>query len=279
MSDVKIGIENIVPKSIDNATLNVTDKPTKSIGTYIDDLLFLVLGGFHQNMEKRRIKYNEDLIKFENDVKQEISAIPPEKQIEPKTGLILSTLDAARYKVEEENLRKMFARTIANSMNSDYANYVHPSFVTIVKEMSSLDAENISLFKNKTGFPIAQYIVTSKSHLKRCPYPNIFLSNPNNLDIKSVGVSISFLVKSGLVKVDYTKYFPSEDYNIFKLTPEFKAIQNQIDDVNQLLPEEIIKLDDTARENYYFLHEANIEIQKGMIELTEIGERFVEICV
>lgn len=277
MSDVKI--ENIVPKSIDNATLNVTDKPTKSIGTYIDDLLFLVLGGFHQSMEKRRIQYNEDLIKFENDVKQEISAIPPEKQIEPQTGLILSTLDAARYKVEEENLRKMFARTIANSMNSDYANYVHPSFVTIVKEMSSLDAENISLFKSNTGFPIAQYIVISKNHSKKCPYSNIFLSNPNNTDIKAVGVSISVLVKSGLVKVDYNKYLLSEDYNIFEHTPEFEAIQNQIDDVNQLLPEEVNKLGDTARENYDFLHGAKIEIQKGIIELTEMGKRFVEICV
>ncbi len=121
--------EKLLPESIDNAIKNMTEKPTLSIGETLNDLMFLIFGDLHNKAEMRRIRYAVGLEKFKQELESNINQIPTERLIEPNAQLVLSSLDSAKYTVEEENLRKMFARLIAKSMDSEYNNYVHPLFL------------------------------------------------------------------------------------------------------------------------------------------------------
>lgn len=212
--------EKLLPESVDNAIKNITDKPTLSIGETLNDLMFLIFGDLHNKAEMRRMRYAAGLEKFKQDLENNIAQIPTERLLEPNTQLVLSALDSAKYTVEEENLRKMFARLISKSMDSDCKDYVHPCFVTIIKDMSPLDAENLTLFRDDQLLPVANFKVNfnikgTHAYILK----NAFLSNTNQNKPQTQGASISNLVRLGLLDVQYFKYLPDEaSYDIFMIT-------------------------------------------------------------
>lgn len=143
MSENKKSLINLLPDSLDNAVKNITDKPTQNIGTTFADIWYLVFGGISQAAEKRKLKYSYALQEFEKELKQKISKVPEEKLIEPDIQVIAQALEAAKYCVEKEELRNMFSNLIASSINEDAVDYVHPIFINIIKNFSSLDAKMI----------------------------------------------------------------------------------------------------------------------------------------
>lgn len=135
---MKIGID--LPDSIDNAVGNLTGKPTETIGTTISDCIFLVFGGISHKAELKRIQYTAALKEFKDELENKINAVPEEKRVEPNTHIIYTAIDNMRFCVEEKQLRDMFSTLIANSVNSDKTDLVHPSYGEIIKQMTSLDA-------------------------------------------------------------------------------------------------------------------------------------------
>ena len=49
-------------------------------------------------------------------------------------------MEASKYYFEEKELREMFSKLIVCSLNSSKSNMVHPSFIEIIKQLSSTDA-------------------------------------------------------------------------------------------------------------------------------------------
>jgi len=93
---------------------------------------------------------------FEEEIKAEYAKIPEEHLIPPRKALFLSALDAAEYYVEEEELRKMFARLIAATCDMRKASKVHPSFTGIIQQLSPLDAENLEYIFRKRRIPVLE---------------------------------------------------------------------------------------------------------------------------
>ncbi len=141
MSEDKKSLFNLVPDSVDNAVKNITDKPTKNMGTTLADIWYLVFGGISQAADKRKLKYSYALQEFENELKENISKIPEDKLIEPDMQIVAPALEASKYCVEKEELRHMFVNLISSSLNKNSVLYVHPLFPDIILKMSSLDAK------------------------------------------------------------------------------------------------------------------------------------------
>ena len=250
-----------MPESVDNAFKNLTDAPSKTIGETFNDLLYLAFGRISLIAQERRITYAAQLEKFKDELKSRVDSTPKEKLIEPNTRLILTALNTARYTVEDEALRTMFANLIANSMNNEFANFAHPSFVSIINDLSSLDAENLALFKRDESYPIATYKVITNNNQFIQLHKNIFLSNPNNKNVKQQSSSLSILERLGLIYLNYNKRIPNlEEYKIFEELSEYKDILSEISANPEF-------------KNY------KLEIQKGVAELTELGKDFLRICV
>ena len=140
MSEDKKSLINLMPESIDNAIKNVTDKPTQNIGTTLADIWYLVFGSFSHAADKRKLKYSYNLQEFEKELKEKINKIPEDKRVEPDIQVIAPALEAAKYCIDKEELRKLFVELISNSMNKYYSEDVHPMFAEIIKQISSVDA-------------------------------------------------------------------------------------------------------------------------------------------
>lgn len=129
-----------MPECVDKALTNLTDQPTKAISTTVSDIWFLVFGGIGHLAEKRKLRYAVELEKYNKELHEKINAIPKEKIVEPDMQIIAPALEASKYCVEKEEIRKMFVNLIASSIDNDKAASVHPIFTDIIGKLSSTDA-------------------------------------------------------------------------------------------------------------------------------------------
>lgn len=242
-----------VPDSVDNAAKNLTDLPTKNAGQTLADCWYLVFGGITQMAEKRKIKYALDLEIFKKSLEDKIAKIPEENRIDAKTQIVIPALENSKYCVEEPILRDMFANLISSSIDNRKSNLVHPAFGELLKSMSPLDARNLLLLKEKMHLPICHLKMlqspdSSYAYLNR----NIFIINPDNIDIEKTSQSISSLTRLGLIESPQGVHI--NDANAYRPYDDFLHI---------------IKL---RMPNF------NLEIEKRIIQLTPFGESFLQIC-
>ena len=136
-----IGLINAeMPECVDKALINLTEQPTKAIGSTVSDIWFLVFGGIGHLAEKRKLRYAVELEKYNKELQETINEIPKENRVEPDIQIVAPALEASKYYVEKEELRKMFVNLIAASINSDKVASVHPIFNDIIRKLSSTDA-------------------------------------------------------------------------------------------------------------------------------------------
>ena len=244
-----------IPPAVDNAIKNLSDKPTANIGTTIADIWYIVFGWVSNIADKKRIKYAQSLEQFREELSSSVSKISPEKQIEPSFQTTAQALENAKYCVEEKELRDMFTSLITNSMHCDFVKDVHPSFAESIKQMSPLDAAIIKSFKNSpiNGLPLCRYEM-KKNNGYMTLLEDVFLHYPNTY-LPSSSISISSLVRLGLLKTSYDNWILNDDlYLPFAEHFWFKMLQRE-------LPNE------------------NVSIHKGLVCLTELGRSFIKVCV
>lgn len=116
---------------------NLLDKPTKEIGNGFANLFWLCFSPvlLAKNVLEPWVN------KYYNQIDSEISKIPTDRLTEPPLNIIGPALEASKYHIEEENVRLMFAKLIASSMDTNQQPYTHPAFVENIKQMNSLDAK------------------------------------------------------------------------------------------------------------------------------------------
>lgn len=220
-TDKKVSILPEVPKSVDNAIENLTDLPTKGIGQTLSDCWFLIFGGVSQLAEKQRIKYAIDLNNFKKELEASVSAVPESIRKEPSSQIVLSTLENAKYCVEEKELRDLFTALLTSSVDS--TKIVHPSFPYIISKMSPIDAQMMKHLVRQKYFPICDiYRETSRNGGVDIIAENIFVDGPEAISVREKTLSVSALLSLGLIEIPsdlyesdptaYSKFYESEPY-------------------------------------------------------------------
>lgn len=269
-SKKNIGLINAeLPECIDNAIMNLTDKPTKSIGDTVSDIWFLVFGGVGQLAEKRKLKYAIELEKYNKELKEKVNQIPNERRIEPDIQIVAPALEASKYCVEKEELRKMFVNLIASSMDSDMVMGVHPIFTDIVSKLSSTDA---MLFET----------IANNEYGDNCV---IF-----GATVKSISFSLTVLEQLGLIVSknnsenepnDLKKNIINNDIRIYKSFVEnFTIIDTAFDtlynNIFNMLSNYLVnkRLSGTVLPR----HKEVVDFFQKTISVTNLGERLKDIC-
>ncbi|MCI9681387.1 MAG: DUF4393 domain-containing protein [Lachnospiraceae bacterium] len=244
-----------LPPSVDNAIKNLTDQPTLSAATTFSDLWYLVFGGISYLSEKKKLKYSHALEEFRKSLESSIEQIPLEKKIDPSVQVTAQALENSKYCIDQEELRKMFAALISNSMNIDFQNDIHPSFAEIIKQMSIFDANVIQVFKGSSnnGLPLGRYELKHNNTFSIL-LDNVFLGYPTaKLDLCSL--SISSLCRLGLLTTSFTSWSAnSKKYEPFKTHPWFRFLQNEYPD-------------------------QEVDCSKGLVYLTPLGRSFIKVCL
>jgi len=190
----------------------------KEIGRTLSNIFYLIFNPINYPIEKLRIKQAENLKKYAHDIQVELNKIPEDKLVEPRLSIVGPALEASKYYIEEDEIRQMFAKLIASSMNTDTMSKVHHSIIEIIKQLSPLDASNLAIIFDKKVLPIAKFMLQKPNSGEGIDIKtHIFLSNQKISDIDVISASISNLIRLGLVEVDYLSSLVNDSfYDVFK---------------------------------------------------------------
>lgn len=232
----------------------LTTPVAKSAGETLQDVWDLVFGGFGTFVDKKRAKREKDLNDFKLTLLNEVNEIPEENIKEPQLSVIGPALEASKYYYEEPELRDMFAKLVASSM--DDRKNIHPCFIEIIKQLSPNDAKMLTLFERKLEIPI----VKTKEY--QTENSNVFINLSDTLyvsaefpDIETNCLSLTSLDRVSLIKLNYSEWF-SED----SLYDEIKTLIG----INQI--------------NKQIGWEKHV-IKPGIAQLTPLGKAFISVCL
>jgi hypothetical protein len=268
----------------------------------INQIWTLTLGRFLDGAyQKYKIKQAANLEKYANEVRSGIDKIPEENIQEPKMSVVGPALEASKFYIEEDEIRGMFAKLIASSMDKTQSINIHPSFVEIIKVLSPLDAKNLYFLYHDGDETISKFRVANKENgIYTDHFNHVFLGNPECQDNNLIESSIDNLIRLKLVDVSYSKY--KSDDSLYdkhrenELFLKFKAEQEELQQhntalLNFLLNGGVLTDEDTnvplpasVQENYLnqlkqVVQEKEIKVVKGIIQLTAFGKNFCKVCL
>lgn len=193
----------LLPDSIDTALKNLTDEPTKVIGTLIKDALYLKFGSVSYNADKRRILEQYGLNEFENKLKSCINKIPIKNLVSPDYQTLMLAVDSLEPCLNSEDLRNLFANLISRSCDSNYKPFLHPSFPETLKQMSPFDAKILKFYIDTRPNRLITYTYYndhSRDDFIRVPYT--FDEYPRQQEASYVSMSVSSLMRLGVLAFD-----------------------------------------------------------------------------
>lgn len=236
-------------------------RPTsKSIGLNLGLMIEAIFGWggawATTQIEKQKL-YKEEYIK---NINEKVNKISIENLQEPKMNIVGPAIESSKFFYEENYYREMFSNLIASSCDKTKSNSIHPSFSTIIKDLSPLDAKFISMFNSKGGtYPMAS-VVSQDKEGKLTPYLYYlfnFKEKDNEFDaIEKISLTSSLdnLIRLGLV-------IKSSD--IIELDWDYETFKNDI-----LYVEWTTKVE----------KEENLVMKKYRLELTLYGRNFLSVC-
>lgn len=270
-----------VPDSIDKAIENITDKPTKVLGRFIADWLYLRFGNTMYKASKARILHDAELKTFIESISAKAEEIPEDKRCAPAPAIVSRALDGAIQTDPHSKVRELFSNLIASSMHEDLSIHNHVAFIEIAKQLSSTDAHIFKIISQKQRIPICKAFTLDDLNFAEtmrmfddAGYPieeDAFVQFPNlsGIDVSmhytlldkitvphfQAEQSIDNLSRLGLISLDYTTTLPGFSYEPFKELPDIIAYlsESPSDTTHRLVP--------------------------GVCSMTRFGKTFATVCI
>lgn len=255
-------MDPLTASAISKVTTEVIDVAKKSkepIKTF-NDFWYLTFGKLGLTADKLRAKHQVDLENYKASITEKIESIPDENLQEPQLSIVGPALDAARFYIEEEVIREMFAEVISASFDKTKSPNVHHSFVELIKQITPLEAKLLTLFKDSkyNAIPCARFSTKNKY--------NTFMEIDH------------LLVKGFLDDIDTGKEYSIEISNLIRL--------NIIVESKTILEDHIDKYDFFKSTTYYkringiiMKRKNSCKMVQSHLKLTPIGENLVKICL
>ncbi|KAA0958274.1 DUF4393 domain-containing protein [Planococcus sp. ANT_H30] len=197
---------------------------------------------------------------LDSSIAKKLEGVPEENIISPDPSVAGPAIEALRFSGENENIREMFSELLATAMNRETAVQAHPSFVEIIKQLSTDEAKIISNIKHNGLFPLISIRsllqdgsngfndlkknFTSLPYNLGCLYPEMTSSYIENLD------------RLGLISIDTGTHIQEEFF--------------YSDSINHPVAVNLVStVQDPSRK---------ADIQKYSFSRTEFGEKFVNAC-
>ncbi len=233
-------------------------KPTlKSVGNIIA-LPFRAIDAALSPIKKWIDTKNNNYERTRQLLGERLQSIDEHKIVEPEPYVAVPALQQLSYSYDSEELRKLYANLLASSMIDDTKYLVHPSFVDIIKQLLPIEAHILNLIYQHPVFPIVNI---------RCDFKNGTFSDIANdycLDLinlfpeeKQQAASLKNLQRLGLINIRYDQTAkPDSLYDMFEKDSLFTdCVKNN-------------------QKNSF----VEIKLVKGLIELTDFGINFCNIC-
>ena len=158
---------------------------------------------------------------------------------------------------EEPNYKEMFGKLLASSFDKNKEHQIHPSFVSIIQQLNSLDAEILVMIKSADSLPYAKFFGVHEKNRTLTPFiPDMFaLPESENYSDFDVIAAVENLERLKLITIRKDIVCFDEAYESFKQRTKYKLFEETM-----------------RRENGY------LRMDKYRVELTQLGSNFVSVC-
>ncbi|AKG09389.1 hypothetical protein AAX05_03465 [Moraxella bovoculi] len=279
------------------------------IANHAKDAFYIVMGIWYYtfgyqwdlNTEKIRAEHLRNVGEFRNELVVEVNAIAPENIQEPKTSLVGPALEASKFYMDESEIRQMFARLIATSMDKTRSHKAHHAYVEIIKMLSPLDAKNLYYLHMLKDETICNRVIMidGKGEYKILDR-HVWLGNPENPNRESQQVSLENLARLGLVTITYDSWSSDENaYQHHKTHADYLSLDQEIYSKAEQAKKDLVMLkeynspiiddygnpidDDSQRQKTIATIEdmsnCRADLQRGMITMTAFGANLCEVCL
>lgn len=210
----------------------------------------------NHGFDKARDYYNNV---FKKDVERVTDSIPVEDLREPNPALISGAVTQLGFVTEEPSLKEMYLNLIATSMDCRKAGIEHPSYVSIVEQLSSEEAETVvKMLKHGIDIALGQIrFVDSKTQtfwIKQKYLLDVRDSEKEiDVEVPSLELWINNWQRLGLIDVTFDRQIDNDElYSKLEERSEFKILSVDVPDG------QIVKL------------------MRGKIEPTSFGKNFAQ---
>lgn len=185
---------------------------------------------------------------------------PEDTIVPPEAYVAVPALHAISYSMESDVLRNLYANLLSKAMNIDSQQYVHPSFVEIIKQMSPVDAKVFDHIAN-TQYPGIIDLVSQSHYLeniKMYSAYDILETNISGLNIaphQIQSASFDLLDRLGLIKIGNEGLTDNYAYTRIELSDEYKHLKS--------------------------IHSAkeNVASKSKSFYVTSLGKLFFKVCI
>ena len=191
---------------------------------------------------------------------RELDKMKPKAIVPPTPKTAIPVLQNAAI-TDEVEIREIYAKLLASSMNEELVSSVHPSFVNIVNQLSTYDAKVLKIIKDiHDSIPLARVIFTFDSKYLTSILPHFFSPYFDRLNDRfATSFSIENLARLNLVNL-FEGNVINFDYNTIKEHPYIKE-----------------------RFEFAKAHNPNrtleINLSKYVIQENDYGKKFLKICL
>lgn len=216
-------------------------------------------------------------------IAHKLQNVDPDKIVTPELYVAIPALQAISYSMDSSELRELYANLLAKAMNVDTKDSVHPCFIEFIRQMTPLDCQNLEVFRGCPHLPIVRFDVCSEES-SRVLFDYVLRSFNLN-DVVSSNVSISNLIRLGLITVDYTSEL-WYDYDRFKEDPLYIEVSQLLNYAKQYCypntPPYGFQVPNASPYDINILIKLafieSLELVSGSLKLTSLGENFINVC-
>lgn len=284
-----------------SASKEMATTVSKGIGQTLTDMWYSIYGyKWSEKRHKKELEVAHNIEKFKEEIENKSAKIPDENRIEPDVDVIGSTLESAKFRINKDEIRNMFSNLIVSAMDGSKANDIHPSFSEMIKMLSPLDAQNLYYLYHSKDETISKIIINFEQNGYKEMYTHIYLGNPECQANELMEPSIDNLIRLKLVDVSYTEYKTAVNaYNAHLENPLYIALKTNIETKIKQDKSNIEILGNTSIEQIsgldgkFLSHSErltlkekleknlckDVELKKGVIQLTALGRNFCKVCL
>jgi|GEM_PF-1888884 len=258
----------------------------KEVGGFLGTV-FGVFNALLAPVKKWIIKREYSVKQFEKELELKYNAIPEINRKEPEMNILGNALEALRYTIDQDELREMFENIIISSMDNRTSEKCHPSYVDVIKQLSTQDAKLLKAIKNYHGLlplllPIYKLRIrktdgqgVDEIEQTHQDFPEFYIGNINDLSFNAISKSMTSISRLGLIEITSIGnigelHFTGPEIMKRKGTP-YDNLLNQAKTQNGIVEycNSINKMRDIS----------SIDFRKGCYKITEFGKDFMKTCI
>lgn len=235
-------------------TMATVDSVVSSVVSVFELLMYPI--------KKANIEFKYKLEQFALDLQSKIEARKDGAIKVPDIEIVGPVLEAMRYTIDNKELRELYMELLATASDEKREKIVHPSYVEVIRRMSSFDAKLFRFLASKRGYVLA---ANPKIHINNSnkyyvnAMPDWFVSPPDFTDdIFMLSASLVRLGQFGLLDLMYDRSASDADYSWVLESPLLKKRLHEFTG---------------GKEN-----NVSIQYTKSVVVINDNGRQFASAC-